>query len=104
MAYASRLFRRTPGVLGDGTWAVSIGDAPASKRFGVGFPIEGDRWIVTVAGCHGDRPPTDDDGHLAFAESLPSPDIATILRTEEPVGPVLPYRLPSSQWRHFEKL
>jgi hypothetical protein len=60
MGYATRLYRRTPGRLPDGTWIVTIADVPNSKRFGVCFPIEGDRWIVTLAGCHGDHPPTDE--------------------------------------------
>ena len=104
MAYASRLFTRTPGALPDGTFLVTISDPPHGKRFGVAFPIEGDRWIVTIAGCHGDRPPTDDDGYLAFARSLPTPDVADIVAGERPVGPVVTHRLPSSQWRHFHAL
>jgi hypothetical protein len=104
MAYASRLVRRTPGRVPEGSCFVTIGDVPASHRFGVAFPIEGDRWIVTLAGCHGDRPPTDEAGHLAFAESLPTPDIADLLRDEAAVTPIVPHALPSSRWRHFERV
>jgi 2-polyprenyl-6-methoxyphenol hydroxylase-like FAD-dependent oxidoreductase len=104
MAYASRMYTRTPGNLPDRSWFVTISDPAESRRFAVAFPIEGDRWIVTLAGCHGDHPPTDDDAHLGFAESLPTKDIAGIIRAEQPLGPVVPYRLASSQWRRFDKL
>ena len=104
IAYASRLYRRTPGRLPDRTWMTTIDDPSRSERFGVAFPIEGDRWIVTLAGCHGDRPPTDDEGHLAFAKRLPTPDIADILEHEQPAGPIVSHRFPSNHWRHFEKL
>jgi 2-polyprenyl-6-methoxyphenol hydroxylase-like FAD-dependent oxidoreductase len=104
LAYATRLYRRTPGFVPDGSWFVTISDPPAGKRIAVAFPIEGDRWIVTLAGCHGDHPPTDDDGHLAFARSLPTQDIARLVEHEEPLGPIVSHRLPSNQWRHYDAL
>jgi 2-polyprenyl-6-methoxyphenol hydroxylase-like FAD-dependent oxidoreductase len=104
VTYATRLYRRTPGRLPDGTWLVTISDPPAGKRFGVAFPIEGDRWIVTLAGCHGDHPTTDDSANLAFARSLPTGDVADLLEQEQALTPTILHRLPSSQWRHYEKL
>ena len=103
MAYATRLYSRTPGRLPQGIWYVTISD-PEVKRFGVAFPIEGDRWIVTLAGCHGDHPSTDERAHLEFARSLPTHDVADILEHEEPLGPVVPHRMASSQWRRFDRL
>lgn len=104
MAYATRLYRRTSERLPDGTWIITISDPARSNRQGVAFPIEGDRWIVALAGFHGDRPPSDDAGYLDYAESLPTDDVAGIIRREEPVGPIVAHRLPSNQWRHFEKV
>ena len=34
-------------------------------------PLEGDRWLVTLAGAARDYPPTDAAGFLEFARSLP---------------------------------
>jgi 2-polyprenyl-6-methoxyphenol hydroxylase-like FAD-dependent oxidoreductase len=104
VCYATRLFRRTPGRVPDRSWFVSISDPAVSKRIGVAFPIEGDRWIVTVAGCHGDHPSTDEATHLAFARSLPTDHLADIILHEEPLGPIVLHRFPSSQWRHYEKV
>ena len=104
MTYATRLYRRTAGRLPDGTWIVTISDPDHSGRLAVAFPVEGDRWIVTLAGFHGDNAPADDAGYLAFAESLPTDEVAGIIRDEEPVGPIVTHRLPSNQWRHFEKV
>ncbi|HUE60698.1 MAG TPA: hypothetical protein VMO88_14050 [Acidimicrobiales bacterium] len=104
MAYATRLYRRTPGRMPDETWMITIGDPDGSRRFGVAFPIEGPRWIVTLGGVHGDRAPTDDDGFLRFAETLPTGDVADVILNEEPLTPIVTHRLPSNQWRHFEKL
>ena len=103
MAYATRLYTRTPGRVPDGSWFVTISDPPM-KRFGVAFPIEGDRWIVTLAGCHGDHPSTEDAAHVEFARSLPTGDVLDVLEHEEPLGPIVPHRMASSQWRHFDRL
>ena len=104
MAYATRLYRRTPGRLPDDTWIITIADPDGNRRFGVAFPIEGLRWIITLAGVHGDRAPTEDAGFLEFAETLPTGDVAGVIRHEEPLTPIVTHRLPSNQWRHFEKL
>jgi 2-polyprenyl-6-methoxyphenol hydroxylase-like FAD-dependent oxidoreductase len=104
MGYATRLMHRTPGRLPDATWIVVISDPAESKRFGVAFPIEGERWIVTLGGCHGDHAPTDETAFVAWAETLPTGDIADIFGHEAPVGPIITHRFPSSQWRHFEKV
>ena len=42
---------------------------------------------MTLAGSHGDHPPTDDEGYLAWARTLPTGDIADLIRDEEPLGP-----------------
>ena len=104
MTYATRLYHRTAGRLPDGTWIVTISDPDQSGRLGVAFPIEGDRWIVTLAGFHGDGAPADDAGYLAFAESLPTGEVAGIIADEKPAGEIVTHRLPSSQWRHLEKV
>jgi 2-polyprenyl-6-methoxyphenol hydroxylase-like FAD-dependent oxidoreductase len=59
---------------------------------------------VTLCGFFGDHAPTDDPGFLSFAEGLPTNDIASVLRRAEPLTPIVTHRLPSNQWRRFEKL
>ena len=104
IAYSSRLFRRTTGIYPDPS-VVAVGADPVDNpRGGGAAPIEGQRWIVVLAGVHGDRPPTDDAGFLAFAETLPKDDVARLIQSEEPLGPAVSHRLPFSQWRRFDKL
>jgi 2-polyprenyl-6-methoxyphenol hydroxylase-like FAD-dependent oxidoreductase len=103
VGYASRLLRRTPGQLPDRRWFLTAATPPA-KRTGIALPIEGDRWLVTLAGLHGDHATPDDEGLMAYAQSLPTPEIADLLRVAEPLSPIRTHRLRSSQWRHFERL
>jgi hypothetical protein len=48
--------------------------------------------------CSGPR------GFLACAETLPSDDIAEVIREGDAIGPIVTHRFPYSQWRHYEKL
>jgi 2-polyprenyl-6-methoxyphenol hydroxylase-like FAD-dependent oxidoreductase len=66
--------------------------------------VEGDRWIVTLAGFLGDSAPTDLAGFIEFSRSLDAPDCYDILKTAEPLGDASTYKYPASQRRHFEKL
>jgi flavin-dependent dehydrogenase len=104
IAYSSRIYRRTTRVYEDPSAIVVLGDPVGNPRVGGAFPIEGERWIVVMMGVHGDRPPTDDEGFLDFAQSLPQDDVARLIQAEEPLGPAVSHRLPFSQWRRFDKL
>lgn len=104
MAYASRTLKRVPGQAPEGAWYVTMSTPPTRVRGAVLFPIEGDRWIVTLLGFHGDFPPTDDEGFLEFARSLPTQDVANILAVAEPDSPIVPHKMVSSQWRHYDKV
>jgi 2-polyprenyl-6-methoxyphenol hydroxylase-like FAD-dependent oxidoreductase len=68
------------------------------------LPIEGNRWMCTVVGMHGDHPPTDLAGYLAFAKSLPVPDIHEALRNAEPLMEPVRYGFQAGLRRHYEKL
>ncbi|CAL5219219.1 g1011 [Coccomyxa viridis] len=61
---------------------------PASERQGMLLPVEGERWQLILTGLAGDHPPTDEEGYLEFARSLPSPEIYDALTQAEALGPV----------------
>jgi 2-polyprenyl-6-methoxyphenol hydroxylase-like FAD-dependent oxidoreductase len=68
------------------------------------FPIEGDAWLLTLAGIGGDYPPTDESGFLAFARSLRSPILADAICDAEPLTPIAGYRATENRWRRYEQL
>lgn len=61
---------------------------PASGRQGMLLPVEDDKWQLILTGLQGDHPPTDEEGYLEFARSLPSPEIYDALTQAEPLGPI----------------
>jgi flavin-dependent dehydrogenase len=71
---------------------------------GVAFPIEGNRWQVTLGGWLGDHAPTDVHGFTEFARSLPTSDVYDLIAQAEPLTDPVVHKFPSSQWRHYEKL
>jgi 2-polyprenyl-6-methoxyphenol hydroxylase-like FAD-dependent oxidoreductase len=104
VGYTTRTLRRSPGELNGDQIVVLAESPPDHKRFGAVFAIDGDRWLMTLGGFHGDHAPTDPDGYLAFADSLPGPQLRDLLRTAEPLTDPVAYQYPMSRRRHFERL
>ncbi|WP_328349220.1 FAD-dependent monooxygenase [Streptomyces sp. NBC_00445] len=103
--YTTRIFQRSTSVRTDGAAGYFvISDPKARKRFGTAMPVEGDRWIITLAGLHGEGAPADLAGYLSWAQTLPTAKIASIIEDERPVGAAVRYRLPGSEWRLFHRL
>lgn len=104
VGYASRVYRRRPGEL-DGDIGVIINPKPPEeKRLGGMVAMEGDRWMVTLGGWLGDHAPTDEQGYLAFARSLPAADIYDIIKYAEPLSDIAVYKFPSNLRRRYERL
>ena len=104
MHYATRLVRGRFDRLGGPGMLVAAESPPDHRRYGAAFPIEGDRWFVTLGGYHGDRAPTDPEGFQRFADELPESAIAELLRGAEPLSDPVTYSFPASRRRHFERL
>lgn len=86
-----------------GALAAVVND-PTRHRIGLIVPVEGDRWIITLASFHDDGPPTEPAAFEDFARSLPSPLIADVLAKAPARTPVMTHRMPTSQRRHVERL
>jgi hypothetical protein len=103
MRYATLTLRRRAEDL-DGTYSVIIESPPYGKRASFVFPIEGDRWISTIACGYGSDVPSDYESFRAAAATLPSPELRDLLTRAEPLTDVVNHRLPSSRRRRYEKV
>jgi 2-polyprenyl-6-methoxyphenol hydroxylase-like FAD-dependent oxidoreductase len=103
IGYMTRLYRRRPEHL-FGKQAVVMAACRPGWRFGVILAQENDRWIVTLGGYLGDRPPTDEGGYIEFARSLPKPEIFEVIKDAEPLTPLTPYQFTANLRRHYEEL
>jgi flavin-dependent dehydrogenase len=104
VGYASRLYRR-PADWNERWRTLYVRPTPAhSTRGGVIIPIEGDRWHVTLIGMAGDYPPLSEEGFLAFARSLPTPQFYEAISAAEPLTQPCGYRRTENRLRHYERL
>ena len=103
MGYTTRLFRRSATDLnGDGV--VIIPPTPENKRAGAMLAQEGDRWTVTLISYFGNYAPTELDGFIQFAKTLPAPYIYEVVRNAAPISEPASARFPASVRRRYEKL
>ncbi|MFD8201906.1 NAD(P)/FAD-dependent oxidoreductase [Streptomyces sp. NPDC059701] len=72
-------------------------------RSGMVLPIEGDRWMVSLAGTRGGEPPADPEGFLRYALELPDPIVGRLVSGAEPLTGVHVSRSTSNVRRYVEK-
>ena len=85
--------------------AVATFDPPTEGGLAaVMLPLEHDRWIVTLVGRHGEKPPSDRDGFLAYAQRLRTPTIYNAIKKAEQLGEIVRFGFPASFRRHFDRL
>jgi 2-polyprenyl-6-methoxyphenol hydroxylase-like FAD-dependent oxidoreductase len=83
---------------------MSIYDTPDGKRLGLIARIEGNRYIVTLAGKLGVEMPHDDESFIAFAGKLSQPHLYNAITQMTPISDIVKHRTPSSLRRHYEKI
>ena len=88
------------------TWkgVMTFPQAPECRRGALMLPMEGNRWIVTLAGRFSDKPPADAEGFLTFTQQLRTPTIFDAIKHAELVGGVTRYIFSTGTRRHFERL
>jgi 2-polyprenyl-6-methoxyphenol hydroxylase-like FAD-dependent oxidoreductase len=104
IGYATRVFR-APDDGRDWQAMAVYATAPHTHGLGVIFPIEGNRWIVTLVGLRGHYPRSaDHETFMEFARSLEQPDLHDALRAAEPEGPIHLIGYATQMRRRFERL
>jgi 2-polyprenyl-6-methoxyphenol hydroxylase-like FAD-dependent oxidoreductase len=104
LGYASRQYALPPDSPIGQRAVMLMAKPPLEARTGYLFPIDGGRWIVTLAGAGRDYPPTDEAGFLEFARSLRDPVIHELIKDAEPLTPIRGHRRTENQRRHYERM
>jgi 2-polyprenyl-6-methoxyphenol hydroxylase-like FAD-dependent oxidoreductase len=103
LTYTSRQYRlRSDPFHGD--LSINPVATPAHPRGAFLHTLGGDRCLLSLTGMLGDQAPTDPDGFLAYARSLPVPDVFDAIRDAEPLTDPVSFRFPASQRRRYERL
>ena len=104
IGYATSIFSIPDDAPTDWKGVMTFGQAPQNSRGGLMLPLEGNRWMVTVGGRHGDVPPGDEEGFLTYAKALRTPTIYNAISHSKRLDGVARYGFPESIRRHFERL
>ena len=101
--YTTRLFHRTGKDL-DGCRHVVVSIPRGRRRGGLALAVEGDRWLVTLVGLAGERPPADLDGFTAYTRSLWTADLHDLVTGAPPVGQASTGAFPAYLRRRYDRL
>jgi len=102
LAYSSQLLRIPPGMLNE--LMVIIGPVPGRPTGMALFGNENNTWIFSVIGMVGREPPDALAEMLAFVEDFAPAHVLAAIRAGEPLAEAARYRMPSSQWRRYDKM
>ena len=100
--YVSQLLRIPPGSLEE---RIVIIGATSGRPTGLFLSAyEDDAWMFTVWGMVGHEPPSDRAGMLSFARDFTPAHLLAAVRAAVPLAEAARHRLPSSQWRRYDKM
>ncbi|OMI37219.1 NAD(P)/FAD-dependent oxidoreductase [Streptomyces sparsogenes] len=90
IGYATRMFKAPEGA--DGNFpAVQVAADPLTRqpgRFGVVYPQEGGRWLVTLTSTRGAPLPSDEDEFTGYAKVLRHSIVSDLMSVAEPISPI----------------
>lgn len=105
--YASRWFQAVAPEQRPRDWwwkAAWIDPKPGENPYaGVLFPVENNRWVITVAGIGRSYPPNDEAGFMDILTKLRSPLLAEAVKYAEPISEVYSHRSMANRWRRYDK-
>jgi 2-polyprenyl-6-methoxyphenol hydroxylase-like FAD-dependent oxidoreductase len=104
LGYGTCVFDIPNDAPSDWKGVMTLDQAPQNSRGGLLLPLEGSRWMVTIGGRHGDAPPGDAEGFLAYARGLRTQTIYDAIKGAKRLEGVTRYGFPESMRRHFERL
>jgi 2-polyprenyl-6-methoxyphenol hydroxylase-like FAD-dependent oxidoreductase len=104
LGYASRFYRPPEERRFDWKLLMVTATPPQGTRGALILPVEGGRWHVTLGGVARDYPPTDEDGFLSFARSLPDASVYDAIHAATPLSGIAGYRRTENRLRHYEQM
>jgi 2-polyprenyl-6-methoxyphenol hydroxylase-like FAD-dependent oxidoreductase len=103
LAYATAIFDIPDDAPRDWKGVFCFGPGRRDSRGSLMLPLEGHRWIVTVGGRHGDNPPGDEAGFMAYVQSLRTPTVYNAIKDAKRLGDIVRFRFPESVYCHYER-
>jgi 2-polyprenyl-6-methoxyphenol hydroxylase-like FAD-dependent oxidoreductase len=103
ITYTSCQYRRKPEHI-PGVNALVMAASPENQRVGVLLSMEGNRWILTVAGYLGAQATPGHAGLLEYVRGLDDPAIYQVIKDAEPLTEPATHKIPSNLRRRYDRL
>ena len=103
-AYATAMFEIPPSRSRAWIGLGHLGNPPEQNGGGLIFPIEHDRWIVSIGRLHGGQLPGDIEGFKAFVKAFRTPTFFDAIKDARQVGEIARYNMPASVRRRFDRI
>jgi 2-polyprenyl-6-methoxyphenol hydroxylase-like FAD-dependent oxidoreductase len=104
LTYTTRVYRLPDESILNGDLSINPVATPSHPRGAFFSRIEGGKSAVSLTGVLGDAAPTDPEGFLEWARTLPVPDVYDVIKDAEPVDDPVAFKYPASVRKHFERL
>ena len=104
MTYASRFYAVDHEALRGFRAGYVQAGLPKHPKGGILFPVEDNRWHLTLFGYHGANPPMDEKGFRSFIGDLRSPILSDVLRHAKPLTSIVGHRRTANRWRRFDQV
>lgn len=102
LTYSSQMLRIAPDALHE--LGFIVGNVPGRPR-GLGIlHCENDTWMFTVFGLAGHESAAELGAMCEFVEDCAPAHLLAAVRAAEPIGEPTRHRMPSSQWRRYDKM
>ena len=88
---------------GGGKRRGSIRKSAKIRSPGCLFPVENNRWVVSIAGMGKNYPPNDEAGYMEALTKLRSPLLAEAVKIAEPISTVYSHRAMANRWRRYDR-
>jgi 2-polyprenyl-6-methoxyphenol hydroxylase-like FAD-dependent oxidoreductase len=103
-AYSTALFDIPDAVRPDWMGVFTFPDYPRNNRGALLLPVEGNRWILSLAGRYEAKPPEDWDAFLTYTRQLRTLTVYNAVRQSKRPSEIMRFGFKASRWRHFERL
>jgi len=103
-AYSTALFDIPEAVRPDWMGVLTFPDYPRNNRGALLLPVEGNLWILSLAGRYEDKPPEDWDAFLTYTRQLRTLTVYNTIRQSKRASEITRFGFKASCWRHFERL
>jgi 2-polyprenyl-6-methoxyphenol hydroxylase-like FAD-dependent oxidoreductase len=104
LSYTSRHYRLPDEALMNGDLSINPVSGPANHRGAFLTRVQDGRVILSLTGVLGDAAPTDPEGFLDWARSLPVPDVYEVVKELEPLDDAVSFHYPASVRRRYDQL